>query len=473
MRPLIARLLALFRRRQLDDELSDEMSAHLEMSTADYVDRGMSLADARRAARLRFGGTLQTAEAYRDRQGFPLLESLWQDMRYAVRTLRRTPLFVVTVAATIGLGLGLSGSAFTILNAYLLKPIDLPNPHALYALSWDTEITRRHRFRLADYEALQPEARRFTGLAAAQDVTVMQDSVSTRGVLVTGNYFDVLGAAPAVGRLFDAEIDRGGSDPVVVLSHRFWVRRFNKDPDVVGRTVTLNRQPFTVVGVASEGFHGSGVRAGDVWLPMTTAATSGTLTNRASAFLLVSGRLKPGVSVPQAAVEMGAIGLALEFEYPDQNRGRTFIVESSSLVPGAKVPVAVFLALVAAIVTLVLVIACANLAGVLLARAAARRQEIAVRLAMGAGRARLVRQLLAETLMLFSLGGAAGLMIARGLTSMLVSFLPALPFPVDVSLALDVRAVLFTAALALVTALFSGLAPALSESMVSRSYASA
>jgi hypothetical protein len=163
----------------LDDELSDEMSPQLKLSTADYVDRGMSLADAHRAAVLRFGGTLQTAEAYRDRQGFPLLESLWQDMRYAVRTLRRTPLFAVTVAATMGLGLGLVGSVFTILNAYLLKPIDLPNPHALYSLSWDTDTTRRQRFRLADYEALQPEARRFAGLAAAQDATVMQDSVST------------------------------------------------------------------------------------------------------------------------------------------------------------------------------------------------------------------------------------------------------------------------------------------------------
>src|SRR5437763_4939759 len=144
MRPLLARLLALFHRRQLDDELSDEMSAHLELSTADYVDRGMSLADARRAAVLKFGGTLRAAEAYRDQQGFPLLESLWQDMRYAVRTLRKTPLFAVTVAATMGLGLGLVGSAFTILNAYLLKPIDLPDPHALYALSWDTDTTRRH-----------------------------------------------------------------------------------------------------------------------------------------------------------------------------------------------------------------------------------------------------------------------------------------------------------------------------------------
>src|SRR5258706_421757 len=130
MRPLLARLLALIHRRQRDDELSDEMSTHIELSTADYVARGMSLADARRAAGLRFGGTLQTAEAYRDRQGFPLVESLWQDARYAVRTLRKTPLFALTVAATMGLGLGLVGSVFTILNAYLLKPIDLPNPRA-------------------------------------------------------------------------------------------------------------------------------------------------------------------------------------------------------------------------------------------------------------------------------------------------------------------------------------------------------
>src|SRR5439155_20523406 len=128
-----------------------------ELSSAHSVDRGMPLAGARRAAGLRFGGTLRTAGAYRDRQGFPLLESLWQDMRYAVRTLRKTPLFAVTVAATMGLGLGLVGSVFTILNAYLLKPIDLPNPHALYALSWDTETTRRQRYRLADYGALQQD----------------------------------------------------------------------------------------------------------------------------------------------------------------------------------------------------------------------------------------------------------------------------------------------------------------------------
>jgi len=250
MRPLIARLLALFRRRQLDDELSDEMSDHLEISAADAVDRGMSLADARRPAGLRFGGTLQTAEAQRDRQGFPLLESLWQDMRYAVRTLRRTPLFAVTVAATMGLGLGLVGSAFTILNAYLLRPIDLPNPHALYALSWDTETTRRQRFRLADYEALQPEARRFAGVAAAQDVTVMQDAVSTRGLLVTGNYFELLGARPALGRLLrpgDAAA-RGGA-AVVVLSQQTWRSRYGSDPAIVGQLISLGRQRFEVVGV--------------------------------------------------------------------------------------------------------------------------------------------------------------------------------------------------------------------------------
>ena len=189
-----------------------------------------------------------------------------------------------------------------------------------------------------------------------------------------------------------------------------------------------------------------------------------SLTNRASAGLLLGGRLKPGVTVSQAAAEMDAIGRALEREYPDENRGKGLVVEAASPVPGASVPVAVFLGLLTAIVMLVLVIACANLAGVLLARAAARRTESAVRLALGAGRARLVRQLLAETLMLFALGGGGGLLMARGLTSALVSLLPALPFPVNVSLALDLRAVLFTTGLVLVAALLSGLAPALQAS---------
>jgi predicted permease len=206
-----------------------------------------------------------------------------------------------------------------------------------------------------------------------------------------------------------------------------------------------------------------------MWLPIGTvwiAASHGTgiLTNRGAGWLLVGGRLKPGVTVEQAAAELDAIGKGLEAEYPGQNRGTGLYLMNSSPVPGNSGTIGGFLALLFGLVTLVLAIACANLTGVLLARAVARRREIAVRLAIGAGRARLIRQLLAETFLLFALGGLMGLLLARGMTSLLVSLLPALPFPVDVTLALDTRAILFTSGLALITALLSGLAPALQAS---------
>ena len=214
------------------------------------------------------------AIGHRDQGGCLGVDSLFQDIRYAVRALRRTPLFAVTVAATMGLGLGLLGSAFTILNAYLLKPIDLPDPHALYSLSWDTDTTRRQRFSLADYEALQPEARRFAGLAAAQDVTVMQDAVSTLGVLVTGNYFELLGARPALGRLLRPD-DAAARDgvAVVVLSHQTWRARYGSNPAIVGQRISLGRQRFEVVGVAEPhaNLRSQGGLGLSFWAPLTMA----------------------------------------------------------------------------------------------------------------------------------------------------------------------------------------------------------
>lgn len=234
------------------------------------------------------------------------------------------------------------------------------------------------------------------------------------GSLVTVNYFTVLGVVPAAGRLLStADGEQASASPVAVLSHRFWTRRFNRDPAIVGRTVTLNRHPFVVVGVASEGFHGTGVRALDLWVPMNLAAavsSPGTtvLTDRARGWLLIGGRLKPGASLAQAAAEMDVIGRTLEREYPDQNRGVGLQLLALSPVPGNGGPMVAFVALLTAVVSCVLIVACANVAGMLLARAAARRQEMALRLAIGAGRARLVRQLLTETMLLFVLGGARG-----------------------------------------------------------------
>jgi macrolide transport system ATP-binding/permease protein len=470
MRPLMARLLALFRRRQLDDELSDEMSAHLEMSTADYVDRGMSLADARRAARLRFGGTLQTAEAYRDRQGFPLLESLWQDMRYAVRTLRRTPLFVVTVAATIGLGLGLSGSAFTILNAYLLKPIDLPNPHALYALSWDTETTRRHRFRLADYQALQPEARRFAGLAAAQDVTVMQDSVSTRGLLVTGNYFELLGARPALGRLLrpDDAAARGGV-AVVVLSSEAWRSRYGSDPAIVGQRILLGRQRFEVVGVTEPYAYLPGQDGVSFWAPLTMAGAfpgGDPWAEPDAASLVVVGRLRQDATT---ASVRAWLEVWLRQRFPPPSDAAPVAAHLDSLATRIRLEgktLTLFVLIMSAF-GLVLLVAIANVTNLMLARALARQPEITVRLALGASSWRVARQLIVESLALAVPAAAAGLALvvvtARVFPAAILATFPAGVGPVEsilIPLDPDWRVMAFLAAAAVLSAVLITLAPA-------------
>jgi predicted permease len=290
------------------------------------------------------------------------------------------------------------------------------------------------------------------------------------GTFVSVNYFTVLGARPLIGRFFDeSDSEQPGAAAVAVLSHRFWARHFNKDGTVIGRALALNGHPFTIVGVASEGFHGTTVRAGDVWVPLNMIATvtpqpPAARTDRAAVWLLVGARLKRGVALAQAAADVDTIGRTLVQEYPNENRGTGVQLQMSSPVPGNATIIAAFLTLLMGIVLLVLAITCANVSGVLLARAAARRVEIAVRLAMGAGRARLVRQLLAEATLLFAVGGVFGVLLARGLISLLVASLPALPFPVDVSLALDRRAAVFTAGLSLIAALLSGLVPALQAS---------
>jgi predicted permease len=278
----------------------------------------------------------------------------------------------------------------------------------------------------------------------------------------------------AAGRLFGpGDSEREGASPIVVLSHRFWTRRFNADPSVVGQTFRLNGQAFTVVGVASESFQGTNVLAPDVWVPAGMTQTLRPGSSLQWMQVLMGGRLKPGISLRQAAAEIDLIGSAVYQRRPPLERlGRpaTSTVPGLSLMTASPLPgpfrilVGGFLALLMGLVSMVLVIACANLAGVQLARASARRREIAVRLAIGAGRGRLIRQLLTETLLLFVLGGVAGLLLARLMTSLVVALLPAFPVPVGLSLPLDTHVVAFTAGLTFVAAVLSGLAPALQAS---------
>ena len=386
-----------------------------------------------------------------------LFQHIVQDAVYGFRQLRRDPVFALVTVLTIAIGIGANTAVFTMANALLFRnPVGVAEPHRLI------DIGVRFRgfgFASTSYPNYRDISQRATTLQgvyahprfpAAMNLGNEQEAFVTRA---STNYFAVLGVVPTAGRLFVAS-DTGDSR-IAVLNYGFWTRRFNKDPAVVGQTLRFNGEPFTVVGVASPGFHGTGVRGVDAWIPLQEDG------RRAGSVLLLGARLKPGVSMAQVSAELDQISRSLEFEHPAENRDRTFVAAGLSPIPGETGPVTVFLALLLTIVSLVLAIACANVSSLLLARAAARRSEIAVRLAIGAGRGRIVRQLLTETLALFLISAAAGVVLARALTSALVSRLPSLPFPIDISLSLDGRAVAFSMGLSLLAAVITGLVPSL------------
>ena len=480
LRRFFLRLANALRPGRAEPDLARELTSHLTLLEDDFRRRGMSPEEARLAATRAFNGVEQTKELHRDARSFRWLDDARRDLRHAGRLLRRDRLFTATAALSLALGISANTTIFTVANALLFQPpAGVVEPDRLVDIGTSG---LRGGFGPSSYPNYLDIRERTTSLDGVYAYSRFPQAMSLGGVgtdvgtesvfgsVVTINYFTVLGAIPAAGRLFGrADSDHPGASPVVVLSHRFWTRHFNTDPTLLGRAVMLNGHPFTVVGVASEGFHGTGVRAVDVWVPMNmaaavTAQAAATLTDRAAHWLLIGGRLKPDLSVSQAAAEMDVIGRTLERAYPEQNRGTGLRLMASSPVPGNGGPMVAFLALLIVIVSLVLIVACANVAGVLLARGAARRQEMALRLAIGAGRARLVRQLLTETVLLFVLGGTVGLLIARGMVSVLVSLLPTLPFPVDLSLTLDGRVIAYTVGLSLLAALLSGLAPALQAS---------
>jgi predicted permease len=470
VRRFLLRILNAFRGAAPDRELEREIDAHLGLIEEDLARRGMPASEAKRNARIALGGVTQTMERSRDARRFAWLDDARRDVSFAVRLLGRQPVFALTAVLSLAIGIGANTAVFTIANALLFRsPAGVVAPDRLVDIGTSNYGNGFNTTSYPNYVDLRERA---TLLAEAYAYSLFPESLMLGraetervfGTHVTANYFDALGAVPAAGRLFtERDSNQGGTSSVVVLSHAFWTRKFGGDAGVIGRTLEINRQPYTIVGVSAPGFQGTGVRSSDVWLPMSTAGPA-MLTNRAGGWLLVGARLRPGVSVSAAAGEVGAIARALASEHPEEDRTKGFVLQSLSPVPGTAGPIVAFLGLLVCIVSAVLVTACANIAGVLLVRAAARRREIAVRLALGAGRSRLIRQLLTEAAMLFALGACAGLVIARIMTSLLVSSLPALPFSVNVALGLDARAIAFTAGLALITAVASGLAPALRAS---------
>jgi macrolide transport system ATP-binding/permease protein len=473
------RALFLLRRERFDREMSEEMRFHLEMKVEEYVEGGMTPEEARYAARRRFGNQTLLQEANREVWSFVMIETLLRDVRYAARALVKSPGFALVAVVTLALGIGANTAVFSLANALLLRPPEgVSRPEEIVMLGRTLAGSDFGTFSYPDYADCRDQSASFTDLAAYRDtglhLNTGESAELLSGMLVSGNYFKALGVGARLGRTLSHEDDgTPGSNPVVVISDAAWRSRFGSDPNIVGRVVTLNNYPFTVVGVAQEGFAGTGVgTATDAWLPLSMYAQADPvfyekrLEERRISWLNVIGRLKPGVSPQQAQAEMTTIARRLEQAYPDMDRGLGIaIAEGLGLQPRSRGEARTTMGMLLAVAGLVLLIVCANVANLLLARGEARRKEIAVRMALGAGRTRLVRQLLTEALLISLTGGAVGVLLAFWSRGLLLNsnFLTGVSLAAE-DLQLDGRVLGFTLLASLATGLIAGLVPALKAS---------
>jgi putative ABC transport system permease protein len=460
MRRLLAKLANLFRGRSAERELTREIDSHLGMLQEDFERRGLSPEEAKRAARCAYGGVEQAKELHREARSFLWIEHLFKDLRYGARNLLRTPGFTAVAVIALALGIGANTAIFSVVNAVLLRPLAYKDAGRLVTvLHHGTDPVAT-----ANYIDWRDQSRSFEAMGAADywspnltnsDPSDSNPAEHLYGLKVTQNLLPMLGIEPLLGRLFVAGEDHEGAEHEVILSYRLWQRRFNRDPGVLGKPITLDGEAYTVVGVMPPAFKFAPFWAthAELWVP---DAFGDGIHDRGGNHLRVFARLKPGVTLAQARAEIATTTARLEKQYPATNRSVVITPLKENVVGKIETPLLMLLGAVG----FVLLIACANVAHMLLARTSDRQKEIAVRTALGAGRARIMAQFLAESLLLAGIGALIGLLLALGGTKALVTLSPAYIPRVEM-VVIDTHVALFMVVLSVVTALAFGLTPAM------------
>ncbi len=484
LKRFFARLSSMTTRRAQDERLREEIDEHIALQTAENIRAGLSPVEARRQALVKFGGVEAVKEDYRAVRGLLLIENLVQDVRFALRSLRRTAGLTAFVVITLALGIGMTSATFSMVDALIFRPYPVPHPGSVVTLVSTTHDSPFDDFSYREYLDIRGKTKSYDGVIAAADMEAVGFSAEPGtmprikgGMMVSGNFFHVLGVEPRLGRGFREDEDQvPGRNPVVVLGPDFWRHEFASDQSVLGKTILLNGTKFTVIGVAPDSFPGLLIFGHpDFYMPLAMAQVFSTnlqknfFEDRDDRELHVKARLKPGVTLEQARNELAVLAKNFESEYSSVNRNRGAAVYTQFQARTIEDENWKFGVIFVILALAVLLVACTNVAGLLLSRSRARAREIAVRLALGAGRLRLIRLLLTESLILASLGGMAGIAIGYGVIEWFHSkdsIVFATELPVAIPFQMDKRVLLACVALSVLSALLCGLAPALQSTRV-------